>query len=53
MHKELCGFKWATKCVHDSMRLAYLSSNPCLMWLHYIWYRIKLGAKLIWSLHPL
>ena len=27
--------------------------KPCLMWLHYIWYRIKLGPKLMWSLRPL
>ena len=39
-------------CVHDSMWLANLSPNPCLMWLHYIWYRIKLGPK-IPSLRPL
>ena len=47
---ELCGFKWANahnKCVHDSMQLANSSPNPCLMWLHYIWYQIKLGPKLI------
>ena len=36
---ELWGFKWAdthNKYVHDSMRLA------CLMWLHPVWYRIKI-----------
>ena len=27
--------------------------NPCIMWLHYIWYRIKLGPKFIWSLRLL
>ena len=53
---ELCGFKWANthnKCVHDPIELANLSPNPHLMWLHYIWYRIKLGTKLIRSLHLL
>ena len=53
---EMCGFKWANthnKCVHESMQLANLSPNPCLMWLHYIWYRIKLGPKLIRSLRLL
>ena len=34
-----------------SMYLAYSSPRPCLMWLHYIRYRIKLGPKLIRSLH--
>ena len=61
MHKypqksELCGFNWANtheKCVQGSMQLANLSPIPCLMWLHYIWYRIKIGPKLIPSLHPL
>ena len=31
----LCEFKWSNarnKCVHDSMSLANLSPNPCLMW---------------------
>ena len=51
---ELCEFKWANthnKCVHYiysiySMQLANWSPNPYLMWLHYIWCRIKLGPKL-------
>ena len=57
MHKsELCGFKWANnhnKCVHDSMYLVDLSPKPCLMRLHYTWYRIELGTELIRSLRPL
>ena len=50
-----CGFKWANthnKCVHDSMQLANLSPDPCLMWLHYIWCQTKLGSKLLQSLRP-
>ena len=46
---ELCGFKWANthnKCVHDSMRLTNLSPNPCLMWLHYVWYQIKIRSQI-------
>ena len=33
--------KWAkthNKCVHDSMSLANVTTNPCLMWPHYISY---------------
>ena len=46
---ELCWFKWAKthkKCVQDSMLLANLSPNPCLMWLHYNWYRIKIRSQI-------
>ena len=53
---ELCGFKWANthnRCVHDPMQLANVSPNPCLVWPHYISYRIKLGTQLIRTLRPL
>ena len=46
---EPCGFKWAkthNKCVHDSMQLANVTTNPCLMWPHYISYVIKLRTQL-------
>ena len=49
---ECRGFKWANnhnKCVHDSMQRADLSPKPCLMRLHYISDRIKLGRELIRS----
>ena len=48
-NSELSGLKWANthnKCVHDSMLLANPSPNPCLMWLHYVWYRIKIGSQI-------
>ena len=53
---ERCGFKWANthnNRVHGPMKLANSSPNRCLMWLHYIWYQIKSGPKLIWSLRVL
>ena len=54
---QLCGFKWANthnKCVHDPMQRDNSSTKTSLMWLHYIWYRIKIGYQmLMWSLHPL
>ena len=53
---ESCGFKWANthnKCVHDPMSLANVTTDPCLMWPHYIPYLIKLRTKLLRSLRLL
>ena len=46
---ELLGFKWANthnKSVHYSMQLANPSPNPCLMWLHYVWYPIEIRSQI-------
>ena len=53
---EPCGFKWAkthNKCVHDSMQMANVTTNPRLMWPHYISYVIKLHTQLLQSLRLL
>ena len=35
------------------LTLANVTTNPCLMWPHYILYVIKLRTQILWSLRPL
>ena len=55
-NQSYVGSSWQTLTTNVSMTLCswqILSANKCLMWLHYIWYRIKLGTNLTRFLRPL
>ena len=41
---------WCTSRGPHVLKLANVTTNPCLMWLHYISYIIKLRTKLLRSL---
>ena len=44
---------WCTSTGPHVLKLANVTTNPCLMWLHYISYIIKLCTQLLRSLRLL
>ena len=44
---------WCTSRGPHVLKLANVTTNPCLMWPHYISYVLKLRAKKLWSLRLL
>ena len=53
MHQTEKNNSWCTSRGPHVLKLANVTTNPCLMWPHYISYVIKLCTKLLRSLHPL
>ena len=53
MHQTKKTKSWCTSRGPHVLKLANVTTNPCLMWPHYISYIIKLLTKLLWSLRLL
>ena len=53
MHQTKKKNSWCTSTAPHVLKLANVTTYPCLMWPHYILYVIKLGTKLLRSLRLL
>ena len=53
MHHTKKRYSWCTSRGPHVLKLPNVTTNPCLMWPHYISYIIKLRTQLLRPLRPL